>query len=279
VAGEAVSPEHIASGRIGEFDVICVSLIQGVSAPRARQALRRLARRAPGKPLLLGTWLAADGDPSREARIPADARRVASLREAIDAIAEATRPQQAFTAPAIPDDEAERLRDIESLQALNASSDRLDALTRRVADAFGVPISLLNIVGAKHQHWRAESGLPEELRRAGKSPRETSICGHVVAERELMIVEDALKDPRFAKNPFLLEHGIRFYAGAPLTTERGHAIGSLCVIDAMPRAVTDDQKALLTRAAEEAIAEIERLAAEQTGERAQRGEDPGRRRS
>src|SRR5690606_30482536 len=157
----------------------------------------------------------------------------------------------------VPEDEPERLRDVEALKALEAQSDRLDELTRTLAKAFRVPISLLNVVDEAHQHWRAEIGLSEELKRAGKSPRETSICGHVVADKELMIVEDALKDPRFAKNPFLLEHGIRFYAGAPLLTRRGHAIGSLCVIDATPRTMTDEQKAMLRRAAEEATEELE----------------------
>jgi len=86
-----------------------------------------------------------------------------------------------------------------------------------------------------------------------------------------MIVEDALKDPRFAKNPFLLEHGIRFYAGAPLNTRGGHAIGSLCVIDAMPRSVTEEEKALLRRAAEEAVEEREALAAKRSADVAEGG--------
>ena len=260
VTAEALSPEHLASCRIEEFDVVCLSLIQGASTARVQQTLRRLARRAPGKALLVGTWRAADGDPGREMQLPSGAKRVESLRDAVEAVEAATTHKREYAAPATPDDETERLRDIERLQALETRSNRLDELTRNLAGEFRVPISLLNIVDAENQHWRAQSGLPEELQRAGKSPRETSICGHVVAEKDLMIVEDALKDPRFAKNPFLLEHGIRFYAGAPLITRRGHAVGSLCVIDAMPRSVTEEQKVMLRRAAAEAVEELEALA-------------------
>ena len=67
-------------------------------------------------------------------------------------------------------------------------------------------------------------------------------------------------DPRFAKNPFLLEHGIRFYAGAPLRSAAGRAIGSLCVIDASPRQVTEEEKALLREVAEEVMVELHRAA-------------------
>lgn len=271
VTADALSPEHLASCRVEDFDVVCLSLIRGAAAPRVQQTLRRLRRRAPDKPLVVGTWRALDGD-SAEVPLPSGTTRVESLRAALDAIDEATRPERPYSAPATPEDEPERLRDVDALNALKASSKRLDELTRRLSDEFRVPISLLTIVDAEHQHWRAQTGLPDELERAGKSPRETSICGHVVADKDVVIVEDALDDPRFAKNPFLLEHGIRFYAGAPLVTRRGHAIGSLCVIDATPRSVTEAEKDVLRRAAAEAVDELEALVCADRGA-PERGED------
>src|SRR5690606_22393395 len=84
VAAEALSPQHLASSGVEEADVICLSLIQGASAPRVQQTLRRLARRAPGKPLIVGTWRAADGDSGEDVRLPTGARRVETLREAIE---------------------------------------------------------------------------------------------------------------------------------------------------------------------------------------------------
>src|SRR5690606_4611238 len=95
------------------------------------------------------------------------------------------------------------------------------------------------------------------LAKAGKSPRETSLCGHVVAENEVLVIEDALADSRFADNPFLLEHGIRFYAGAPLRTRTGQPLGSVCVIDASPRQVTEEEKAFLGGVAEEVMTALE----------------------
>jgi predicted PurR-regulated permease PerM len=257
VSAEALSPEHLPSCRVHEFDAVCLSFIGATAALRVQQTCRRIARRAPRKPLLVGLWADSDAERGPPLHLPSEAMRVATLHETlarIDALI-----GKGFESPAIPSDEQERLSDIEALHALDARSSKLDAITRRLAAAFGVPIALLNVVDADDQHWRAQTGLPEELASAGKSPRETSICGHVVAEKELIVVEDALNDPRFAKNPFLLEHGIRFYAGAPLQSKRGHAVGSLCVVDASPHKVTEEQRTLLLGAAAEAMAELEAL--------------------
>lgn len=262
VTAEALAPEHLSACGVENFDAICLSFLEGASAPRAQQMRRRLARRAPGKPMVIGLWNAAADQGERLARLPTDATKVETLKAAVDTLVRATaRARKPYESPRVPDDEAARLREIQALGVLNASSERLERFTRRLSEAFGVPISLLNIVDEESQHWKAQSGLPDELVKAGKSPRDTSICGHVVGSNELLIVEDALKDPRFAKNPFLLEHGIRFYAGAPLRTREGHAIGSLCVIDASPRSVTDEEQALLRSVADEAMAELEALAA------------------
>src|SRR5690606_16493343 len=122
VTAEALAPEHLASCHVEDFDVICLSLIEGASAPRVQQTLRRLARRAPGKPLLVGTWSAADGEVGTRTQLPSQAKRVASLREAVEAVEQATRPARPYTAPGVPADEAERLRDIQALKALEARS-------------------------------------------------------------------------------------------------------------------------------------------------------------
>lgn len=139
--------------------------------------------------------------------------------------------------------------------------ERLERFTRRLSKAFDVPIALFNLIDGDSQHFKGQVGLPEDLASTGTSPRDLSICGYVVVEDDVVIIEDALKNPRFAQNPLLLEHGIRFYAGVPLRSHRGHAIGSLCVMDASPRTVTEDERALLLALAEEATAELEEEAA------------------
>ena len=87
--------------------------------------------------------------------------------------------------------------------------------------------------------------------------RETSICGHVVALGDMVVVEDVAKDSRFANNPFLIEKGIRFYAGAPLKTKAGFTVGSLCVIDAKPRAFGQKDRALLQKIADDLMGKVE----------------------
>ena len=87
--------------------------------------------------------------------------------------------------------------------------------------------------------------------------RETSICGHVVALGEMIVVEDVAKDPRFANNPFLIEKGIRFYAGAPLKTKAGFTVGSLCVIDPKPRAFGQKDRTLLQKIADDVVGKVE----------------------
>jgi GAF domain-containing protein len=114
------------------------------------------------------------------------------------------------------------------------------------------------------QFWKSATGLPEDLATARQAPRETSICGHLVACNEVMVIEDVLKDKRFSNNPFLRERGIRFYAGAPLRTSEGHAIGSLCVIDTKPRTISERERALLQLIADEAMVEIEKRRGEVT---------------
>jgi predicted PurR-regulated permease PerM/GAF domain-containing protein len=261
VSAEALSPEHLPACRIDDVAAVCLSYVDRSATPRAQQTARRLSRHRPQKPVLIGLWNLTEEQRRRIARLPDSARIVGNLREALQCVYEITTPaDREFTAAPIPLDEQERLYDLRALHALDASDERLVQYTRRLSEAFGVPISLLNLVDEQCQHFKGQTGLPDDLARAGKGPRETSICGHVVAENDVMIVEDALNDPRFAKNPFLLEHGIRFYAGAPLRSRRGHAIGSLCVIDASPRTVTDEEKALLLSVAQEAMAELEAAA-------------------
>ena len=134
----------------------------------------------------------------------------------------------ALTPAPIPADEPARLQEVQRLRLLDAEPDEmLDAVTRELARAFAVPISLVSIIDTDRQFWRSHVGLPDDLAAAGEAPRDTSICGHVVALNEALVVEDVAKDKRFATNPFLVSRGIRFYAGVPLRSQSGHAVGSL----------------------------------------------------
>jgi predicted PurR-regulated permease PerM len=156
------------------------------------------------------------------------------------------------------------LREDERLQALERTAlldtpaeDVFDRMTQELKDAFDAPIALLSLVDAQRQFWKSSAGLPAQPGGTRESPRATSICGHVVAANKLLVVEDVWRDARFANNPLLREQGIRFYAGAPLRSRDGLAIGSLCVMDVRPRKIGKAEEALLALSAQRVMQEIE----------------------
>jgi len=108
--------------------------------------------------------------------------------------------------------------------------------------------------------FKSQTGLPDDLALARQSPRDVSVCGHVVAGNEVLVVEDLARDRRFANNPFVKARGLRFYAGAPLRAPEGQPIGSLCLLDTKPRQFTERERRLLKEYASEVTEEIARRA-------------------
>jgi predicted PurR-regulated permease PerM len=156
------------------------------------------------------------------------------------------------------------LREDERLEALartglldTPAEDVFDQMTQELKEAFDAPIALLSLIDADRQFWKSTAGLPAQLCETRESPRATSICGHVVAANKVLVAEDTWRDARFANNPLLREQGIRFYAGAPLRSRDGLAIGSLCVMDVRPRKITKAEEALLVLSAQLVMNEIE----------------------
>ncbi len=137
-----------------------------------------------------------------------------------------------MTPAPLPADEDERLSALRALLLLDTPpEERFDRLARFVAEQLDVPIALLTLVDGQRQWFKARVGLD-----ATETPRDISFCGHAIMKNDLFIVEDASRDPRFSDNPLVTgEPHIRFYAGAPLSAPGGHRIGTLCVIDTVPR--------------------------------------------
>lgn len=133
------------------------------------------------------------------------------------------------------DDRLKRLRELGVLDTPPEES--FDRIVRLAARLFGTPISLVSLVDADRQWFKARLGLE-----AAETGRDISFCGHAVANDALLIVEDASRDVRFADNPLVVgPPGIRFYAGAPLRSADGLPLGTLCVIDRAPRAFGGDE--------------------------------------
>ena len=137
-----------------------------------------------------------------------------------------------MTPAPIPANEAEPLNALRELLLLDTPpEERYDRLARFAAEQLDMPIALLTLVDRQRQWFKSRVGMD-----AAETPRGISFCGHAIMKKKLFIVEDASSDPRFSDNPLVTgEPHIRFYAGAPLSSPSGHHIGTLCVIDTVPR--------------------------------------------
>lgn len=134
-------------------------------------------------------------------------------------------------------------------------------LARLAASICEAPIALMSLIDADRQWFKARVGLDET-----ETPREVSFCDWAIRGRDLFVVADAVEDARFATNPMVTgEPGIRFYAGAPIVTPDGHALGTICVIDVVPRRLTTGQSEALQALARQAscLLELRLRAAEQ----------------
>jgi len=156
--------------------------------------------------------------------------------------------------PPIPADEKRRLHVLWQYDVLDTVPEEVfDDLTELAAHICEAPIALITLVDEKRQWFKSKVGLT-----VAETSRDVSFCGHAIAQSELFIVADATQDERFADNPLVTsEPGIRFYAGAPLITPDGHALGTLCVIDKVPRELRPDQKNALRVLARHVMTQLE----------------------
>lgn len=258
----AVAPDALPRLDLGGVQLVCLSYLGAAAVVQARQQCRRLRRRARDVTLVVGLWNRQVGDVTDDAQsaaISADLLAT-SLTEAARRIVELASVQieTPMVAAPIPANEPERLAEVKRLGLLDSpAEDAFDQVTRGLARAFDVPISLMTLVDDKRQFWKSQTGLPADLAQAREAPRATSLCGHVVALDEPLVVEDVLKDRRFANNPFLRSAGIRFYAGVPLRGGKGLAVGALCVMDHKPRGLSPSERKLLQMVADDMMREME----------------------
>lgn len=140
--------------------------------------------------------------------------------------------------PQLPDDEIERLNELYRYEVLNTQSEvDFDEIVKLASEICQVPISTITLIDAYRQWHKAKVGIDSQ-----ESDRNITFCAHTILQNELMEVPDTHVDERFFDNPLVIaDPNIRFYAGVPMVSSNGYNIGTLCVIDKVPRKLTDEQ--------------------------------------
>lgn len=154
------------------------------------------------------------------------------------------------TAPA---DEATRVATLRGYEILDTEPEiAFDDLTLLASQICQTPFALISLVDSDRQWFKSKIGVSQT-----ETSRDVSFCAWAILERDVFVVPDASRDERFSDNPLVaLDPKIRFYAGAPLTTH-GHAIGTLCVTDRVPRQLTEEQLQALRILGRQVQAQIE----------------------
>lgn len=148
----------------------------------------------------------------------------------------------------IPPNENERLEELFSLDILDTpEEDEYNNLVDLAAFVTGCPASFISFIDKERQWFKARNGVTGK-----ETSREVAICSHTIVNGDIMIIEDTSVDVRFNQNPFLLEGGIRFYAGVPIYSPSGQAMGTICAIDKTPRTLSEQQRAALNAIAAQA---------------------------
>src|SRR5512138_2320417 len=154
----------------------------------------------------------------------------------------------------LPDNETDRLAALYALDILDSAPEQdFDDIAALASNVCGTPMALVTLVDTDRQWFKARIGTD-----LTETPRDLSFSAHAILGRDLLVVPDATKDARFADNPSVdMDGGIRFYAGAPLITTDGYALGTLCVIDNIPRTLDVEQQQALRALARQVTSQIE----------------------
>lgn len=156
--------------------------------------------------------------------------------------------------PPLPANEAQRLAALGATGLLDTSEDEaFDSLARTARNITGTSIATISLIDHSRQWFLSHLGLAER-----ETSRSVAFCAHAILKTELMEVPDALEDERFHDNPLVKgDPHLRYYAGVPLVLHSGETLGTLCVLDTIPRRLDAMQRDALTTLARSAVGEIE----------------------
>ena len=156
----------------------------------------------------------------------------------------------------VPIDEELRLQTLTSYKVLDTAPEVcFDEITELAAEILGCPVSFIEFMDADRQWFKSKYGLPDDY---VETPRDIAICNTVICQGDLLYVPDLSDDDRFKNNPLVeSEPNIRFYAGAPLITPNGQAIGTICSVDFEKRDLSINQREALRKLSKQVMAQLE----------------------
>jgi GAF domain-containing protein len=162
-------------------------------------------------------------------------------------------PATQFKVP-IPRNEKQRLVDLRQYQILDTPpEENFDTIALLASHICQTPIALVSLIDSDRQWFKSKVGLT-----VSETSRDAALCAHAIMQRDLFVIRDAASDKRFARNPLVMSSPkIRFYAGAPLVTSDNHALGTLCVIDRVPRVLNKAQLEALRALSQLVMAHLE----------------------
>src|SRR6266403_3062651 len=241
---------------------VCVSVLPPTSIAQARHLTASIREQLASTAILVGLWSSkVNAEKVKERLRLANETEVAvSLADAVLLVSKITAPitDEMLPAPTPPNEEA-RLAELNGLNLLDTPPEAdFDQVTERLIRLFRVPIALLTLIDKDRQWFKSQAGLPADLAKARSTPRDVSLCGHVIAKDEVLIVRDLARDPRFANNPWLKERGLRFYAGVPLRGPNGFPVGALSILETQPHDLTPMEQDLLKMIAADVMEQIKR---------------------
>ena len=266
----AVSPE-LLSGEMLELiarekaDAIVISAIPPYAVMYANYLCKRLRRRFPDLPVVVGLWGVTNASSSGFKRLSSVCgdRVVTTVGQALaQVLTLLPEPGALSSEEALPADEDDRLRDLTAVALLDTDPEpAFDHIVEGIAKSLAFPMAWIALVDGKREWWKAHVGLPAELAKVRSVERAGSLAARVVTAHELVAIGDVRRDPRAAASVVVRTSGARSFAGVPLISDTGRAIGALCVADTRPRTFAQAEREMLALVGQHVMAQVQLRAA------------------